>query len=463
MRKNIHKETGNKKIIFLAVLLSAFAFLFFSSTAKADSPSVTVYYLLTSDNTPVIRGTVSDPGVSVSVVIIGYVDREATVAGDGSWSLQLEPGEALPDGFHAVGAASVIGGDVYSDSSAVYVSDDYPIEIYYESDEASLSTSLIVFPADYSYASEEEHFSLSFAAGTNVTKTGGGEFDISEWYAEGVDPNNERIIRKLRFGIPNVDLTFSNDVTIAFDVGSGYDGETLNIFWRSDGGDDGWEPMDAYCTVVGGSCSFETSHASYFAVSQYNSIAETEEGDVDNDDDDDDEEADIKSWKAYQYDNNNGVSCKTRVVLEIKGNHFKKNSKVKIGGTKAFSVEKKSKRELEAKFCLADLLKVKTDHKRTVSVTNPDTDREKAKKKINLDNIKYGKMTGDDFDSNTEEGTVNIQKALNSTGFLEEKYLTGYYGPITTNAVIEFQKEHNLPSTGYVGPLTKAVFEEELD
>ncbi len=170
----------------------------------------------------------------------------------------------------------------------------------------------------------------------------------------------------------------------------------------------------------------------------------------------------IDSWKAYRYENTNGVSCPNRLTLEIKGRHFDSDAEIRIGGQKAFSVDKKNGRKIIAKFCFDDLLKVKTGPKRTVSVTNPDTDREKADKKINLDKINYGNFSSNDLDPETTEGVENIQRALVSLSFLEGQYVTGFYGPLTTAAVVEFQKSYDILQTGYVGPLTKARLEEEL-
>jgi hypothetical protein len=458
MNKKIVNKIKKSIIVFLAVIVSSVAFIVFPHGVRADSPSVSVYYLVTSDTTPLIKGRVSDASASVSVVIIGYVDREATVAGDGSWSLQLEPGEALTPGDYAVGVASVIGGELVSDSAYIYIDEEYPIEIYYESEEGGFTTSLIVFTDEYTYDSEDGNFSLTFSAGTEIAKTGGGTFDISQFYAEIVDPNNERIILKLRFGVPNVDLTFSKDVTITFNVGEEYNGKTLNMFSRSDGGDDGWEPMGICCDVINGSCSFGVSHASYFAISEDTSIAETEEGEMGGDS----ERAKIYSWKAYLYDNNKGASCKTRLVLEIKGKRFDKDAEVRIGSRKAYSVKRKSSRKIVAKFCMDDLLKVNAGEKRTVSVANPNTDRKKADEKINLSNIGYRKFTVNDLTLRTIEGIKNIQKSLISLGFLDGQYVTGFYGPITRSAVVEFQRENNIPQTGYVGPLTKLGLEEKL-
>lgn len=109
-------------------------------------------------------------------------------------------------------------------------------------------------------------------------------------------------------------------------------------------------------------------------------------GDESQDEEDDEvavEKAKITSWKAVQYEKP-GASCAKRIKLIIKGRHFDRDAEVKIGNRKAFSVEKKSSKELVAKFCLEKLLRIKTSFKRNIWVNNPDADEEKANKKIDL-------------------------------------------------------------------------------
>lgn len=48
-----------------------------------------------------------------------------------------------------------------------------------------------------------------------------------------------------------------------------------------------------------------------------------------------------------------------------------------------------------------------------------------------------------------------LQEYLRSLGFFTFPTSTGYFGPITFQAVQAFQRHHNLPETGYVGPLTR--------
>lgn len=45
---------------------------------------------------------------------------------------------------------------------------------------------------------------------------------------------------------------------------------------------------------------------------------------------------------------------------------------------------------------------------------------------------------------------------------LEEKYITGYFGPVTRNAIKKYQKKNNLPQVGVVGPKTRALLNAEL-
>ncbi|MFZ3043611.1 MAG: peptidoglycan-binding protein, partial [Minisyncoccia bacterium] len=63
------------------------------------------------------------------------------------------------------------------------------------------------------------------------------------------------------------------------------------------------------------------------------------------------------------------------------------------------------------------------------------------------------------FENNLTVGSegndvTELQKFLASNGFFSSP-VTGFFGPITKNAVMEFQKEHGLPATGFVGPMTR--------
>ena len=53
-----------------------------------------------------------------------------------------------------------------------------------------------------------------------------------------------------------------------------------------------------------------------------------------------------------------------------------------------------------------------------------------------------------------DEGVKTLQRRLFELGYLEEKYITGYYGAITVAAVKKFQKNNQITQTGTVAQLT---------
>lgn len=68
----------------------------------------------------------------------------------------------------------------------------------------------------------------------------------------------------MSFGIPGVNLTVSPAITIAINVGSTYEGQTLNVY-RQDA-DGIWNNTGSTCVVASGICSFTTTHLSSFVV-----------------------------------------------------------------------------------------------------------------------------------------------------------------------------------------------------
>lgn len=67
---------------------------------------------------------------------------------------------------------------------------------------------------------------------------------------------------------------------------------------------------------------------------------------------------------------------------------------------------------------------------------------------------------GFDFSQNLSRGmrgddVISLQRILDDDGFFHAEH-TGFFGEITEEAVREFQTAHGLPTTGFVGPLTRA-------
>lgn len=67
-------------------------------------------------------------------------------------------------------------------------------------------------------------------------------------------------------------------------------------------------------------------------------------------------------------------------------------------------------------------------------------------------NLKFGM-------ANTQ--VIELQSFLISKGYLQANYKTGYFGSKTLGAVKNYQLDSELPSTGFVGPLTRMSIEED--
>lgn len=80
-------------------------------------------------------------------------------------------------------------------------------------------------------------------------------------------PNTDALGQSLfliRLGIPGLNLSFSKDITLNFNVGSKYNGKQLII--KSLGENDQSWTKETSCTVTNGYCSLTTNHATYFVV-----------------------------------------------------------------------------------------------------------------------------------------------------------------------------------------------------
>ena len=56
----------------------------------------------------------------------------------------------------------------------------------------------------------------------------------------------------------------------------------------------------------------------------------------------------------------------------------------------------------------------------------------------------------------SSDAVKQLQERLRAEGFFTYTTSTGYFGPITLEAVKAYQTKHGIPSTGFVGPLTIA-------
>jgi len=114
---------------------------------------------------------------------------------------------------------------------------------------------------------------------TEITKSGGNVFD-SDTLTAAADSSssisglgsNVELQKAMKWGIPDIGLDFSNNITVKVFVGTGLSGQTLNIL-RSINGSSGWTTSGIVspftCVVSGdGYCQFYASKASHYATTK---------------------------------------------------------------------------------------------------------------------------------------------------------------------------------------------------
>ncbi len=67
-----------------------------------------------------------------------------------------------------------------------------------------------------------------------------------------------------------------------------------------------------------------------------------------------------------------------------------------------------------------------------------------------------------DGKDNTKEEVMALQSFLIAKGYLSAGDDTGKFGPATREAVIKFQDDNGLPSTGIVGEKTRALIQSQM-
>lgn len=108
-----------------------------------------------------------------------------------------------------------------------------------------------------------------FPTSTQVTKVGGGAFDFSTLDIQEVtesaqsDLSDMDVSGAVHIGVIGAKLSFSVPVKLGIFVGSGLNGQDLQIVSKSFG-DTGWS-TEGTCTVVAGMCVFYANHATDYA------------------------------------------------------------------------------------------------------------------------------------------------------------------------------------------------------
>lgn len=110
--------------------------------------------------------------------------------------------------------------------------------------------------------------STTIPAFTNITKTAGGNFNMSQFISNNVtsqvlveDSNTKGAIK---IGIDGTGLTFSNAITLSINVGNTYNGQKLYVKYQNEN-ESTWNDLTT-CTISNGKCTFTTTHATTYTV-----------------------------------------------------------------------------------------------------------------------------------------------------------------------------------------------------
>lgn len=133
------------------------------------------------------------------------------------------------------------------------------------------TSSRLTIDEAWELASSDYKTVVNFPANTVVTRQAGGSFEFYKMVNQVVNIDNlpsadGNPVLAIRVGIPGLNLSFSQGVAVSIDVGSEYDGMTLQIQSLKEG-EDTWA-NEAECTVGLGRCSFTVDHATYFVATE---------------------------------------------------------------------------------------------------------------------------------------------------------------------------------------------------
>lgn len=120
---------------------------------------------------------------------------------------------------------------------------------------------------------------LTMAASSTLFRFNNAKFDPTQLTAEPIDPviiqgfpGNAVVEQAFEWGIAGTTVAFTAPLSVNVYVGPTLEGQTLYVY-RSESLASGWGTTGivnpAACVVAGGTCSFQTTQSSYFAVVHY--------------------------------------------------------------------------------------------------------------------------------------------------------------------------------------------------
>ncbi|MEI6587470.1 MAG: FN3 associated domain-containing protein [Candidatus Moraniibacteriota bacterium] len=165
---------------------------------------------------------------------------------------------------------NIVTGKIVESLSPAVLGQDYQAGYISIEGDSPVATSKITFNVNYSFLSD--NIAITFPTGTEVTKVGGGDIDLTALTAYDLTAEINRSLGGynspgvVRFGIEGMNLNFSHPVTVTIKVGDSSNGKTLDVFFKNEGAND-WNKQTT-CVVTGGMCTFQTTHATLFSAGE---------------------------------------------------------------------------------------------------------------------------------------------------------------------------------------------------
>ncbi|MDD5396878.1 MAG: chitobiase/beta-hexosaminidase C-terminal domain-containing protein [Candidatus Moranbacteria bacterium] len=244
---------------------------FFSQDKNGNSETIKSKTYTIDTTPPTITGVTNNQTYYVTQNPT-FSDGTATLNGNAytSGSDIFAVGDYTLIATDAVGNSSIIN---FSISKTKTITNTNQIPADYSAGAISIigtdptQTTQATFNANYTI--NTQNVSVIIPQETQMTKTGGGNLDLTQIISAETTADNLTSmdsIKAIKFGIPNLNLTFSKPITIDINVGDSYKGQTLTVLYQKEN-ETTWN-QETSCTVTGGICSFQTTHATKFAATK---------------------------------------------------------------------------------------------------------------------------------------------------------------------------------------------------
>jgi len=148
-----------------------------------------------------------------------------------------------------------------------------PAELQIDATTGFITASASQATFNVNYTIQVPSLEVNIPKTAQMTQIGGGNINLSQFISQetsAADLTAVDVLKAIKFGLPNIKLTFSHPITISINVGNDYNNQLLTVYYQNEG-ETNWN-QETTCLVVGGICQFQTTHATTYAATKSISI-----------------------------------------------------------------------------------------------------------------------------------------------------------------------------------------------